>query len=213
MRLAIDVGGTFTDLVLIDDATGRVLVDKVPSTPGSAHAVIESVGRITRRAGGPAAGLDLLLHGFTIATNAWLTRTGSRVVLVTTTGFRDVLALGSQRRPDTYDLGAAKPEPLVPRSRVVEVDERVDGFGQVVTPLDESKVARVLDAIAALDAEALAVSLLFSWANPVHEKRLAAAFRQRFPDRPVYCSHEVNPEIEEYPRANTTAAAAYVGRP
>ena len=213
MKLSIDVGGTFTDLVLIDGASDRTLVDKVPSTPGSARAVIESIGRITRRAGAGAADLDLLLHGFTIATNAWLTRTGSRVVLLTTAGFRDVLALGSQRRPDTYDLAAAKPEPLVPRSRVVEVAERVDAFGQVVTPLDEAETARVLDAVAALDPEAIAVSLLFSWANPVHERRLAAAFGQRFPDRPVYCSCEVNPEIEEYPRANTTAAAAYVGPP
>ena len=213
VRLSIDVGGTFTDLVLIDDAGGRTLVDKVPSTPGSARAVIESIGRITRRAGTTASELDLVLHGFTIATNAWLTRTGSRVVLLTTEGFRDVLALGSQRRPDTYDLGAAKPEPLVPRSRVVEVAERVDAFGQVVTPLDDRETARVLDAVAALDPEALAVSLLFSWANPVHERRLAAAFGQRFPDCPVYCSCEVNPEIEEYPRANTTAAAAYVGPP
>ena len=213
MRLSIDVGGTFTDLVLIDDAGGRTLVDKVPSTPGSARAVIESIGRITRRAGVTGSDLDLVLHGFTIATNAWLTRTGSRVVLLTTEGFRDVLALGSQRRPDTYDLGAAKPEPLVPRSRVVEVAERVDAFGQVVTPLDDRETARVLDAVAALDPEALAVSLLFSWANPVHERRLAAASGQRFPDCPVYCSCEVNPEIEEYPRANTTAAAAYVGPP
>ena len=213
VRLSIDVGGTFTDLVLIDDAGGRTLVDKVPSTPGSARAVIESIDRITRRAGTTASDLDLVLHGFTIATNAWLTRTGSRVVLLTTEGFRDVLALGSQRRPDTYDLGAAKPEPLVPRSRVLEVAERVDAFGQVVTPLDDRETARVLDAVAALDPEALAVSLLFSWANPVHERRLATAFEQRFPDLPVYCSCEVNPEIEEYPRANTTAAAAYVGPP
>ena len=213
MRLSIDVGGTFTDLVLLDDAGGRTLVDKVPSTPGSARAVIESIRRITARAGTSAAGLDLLLHGFTIATNAWLTRTGSRVVLLTTAGFRDVLALGSQRRPDTYDLGAAKPEPLVPRSRVVETAERIDAFGQVVRPLDEAETARALDAVAALDPEALAVSLLFSWANPVHERQLAAALRRRFPDCPVYCSCDVNPEIEEYPRANTTVAAAYVGPP
>ena len=213
VRLSIDVGGTFTDVVLIDDTSGRTLVDKVPSTPGSARAVIESIGRTTARAGTTASGLDLLLHGFTIATNAWLTRTGGRVVLLTTAGFRDVLALGSQRRPHTYDLAAAKPEPLVPRSRVVEVTERIDAFGQVVTPLDETETARVLDAVAALDPEALAVSLLFAWANPVHERRLAAAFRRRFPDRPVYCSCEVNPEIEEFPRANTTVAAAYVGPP
>ena len=213
MRLSIDVGGTFTDLVLIDDESDRMLVDKVPSTPGSAQAVIESVDRIIRRAGATAADLRILLHGFTIATNAWLTRTGGRVVLLTTAGFRDILALGSQRRPDTYDLGAAKPAPLVPRSRVLEVAERIDAFGGVVTALDGTEVARVLDAVADLDPEALAISLLFSWANPEHEKRLAAAFMDRFPDRPVYRSSKVNPEIEEYPRANTTAAAAYVGPP
>ena len=117
MRLSIDVGGTFTDLVLIDDAGGRTLVDKVPSTPRSARAVIESIGRITRRAGATVADLDLVLHGFTIATNAWLTRTGSRVVLLTTEGFRDVLALGSQRRPDTYDLGVVTGVPRRARPR------------------------------------------------------------------------------------------------
>ena len=213
MRLSVDVGGTFTDLVLVDDATGQVRVDKLPSTPGSGLAVSQGIARITAQAGVDASAIDILFHGSTIATNAWLTRSGARVALVVTAGFRDIRALGSQRRPHTYDLSAQKPEPLVPRSQVVEVNERVDAFGSAVVPLDESELVRVVAEVAALKPEAIAVSLLFSWSNAEHEARLAHALERGCPGVPVYRSSVVNPQIEEYPRANTTAAAAYVGPP
>jgi N-methylhydantoinase A len=213
MRLSIDVGGTFTDLVLIDDASGQVWVDKVPSTPGSGDAVARGIDRVTAAAGvGPSA-IDLLFHGFTIATNAWLTRSGARVALLVTAGFGDVLALGSQRRPHTYDLAAVKPQALVPRSQVVEVNERLDAFGGAVLPLSESEIARVVEQVVALEPEAIAISLLFSWANAQHEERLLTALERRCPGLPIYRSSIVNPQIEEYPRTNTTAAAAYVGPP
>ena len=213
MKLSIDVGGTFTDLVLVDEATGKMHVDKVPSTPGSGDAVLHGVARICSQAGVTPTQLDMLFHGFTIATNAWLTRNGARVVLLVTDGFKDILALGSQRRPATYDLAAAKPEPLVPRSRVLEAIERVDAFGQIVTPLSDEEEVRLLDAVASLEPEAIAVSFLFSWANPAHEEQLARALAGRFPDIPIYTSSTLNPQVEEYPRANTTTAAAYIGPP
>lgn len=213
MRMAIDVGGTFTDLVLVDDKAGRVFVDKVPSTPGSGAAVMAGIERICINAGVAPASLEIVFHGFTIATNAWLTRNGARVVALVTRGFGDTFALGSQRRPSTYDLAARKPEPLVPRSHVIEVPERIDAFGSVVQPLESTDTAALVEAVAALDPEAIAISLLFSWANPAHEVALADALAERLPGVPVYLSCEVNPEILEYPRANTTAAAAYVGPP
>lgn len=213
MRLSIDVGGTFTDLVMVDDGSGRMLVDKVPSTPGSGAAVAQGIARVTSNAGINASAIDILFHGFTIATNAWLTRSGARVALVVTDGFGDILALGSQRRPHTYDLAAMKPQPLVPRSHVVEANERIDAFGTVVIPLTDDELGRVADAVANLQPEAIAISLLFSWSNAEHEERLARMLQKRCAGVPIYRSSTVNPQIEEYPRANTTAAAAYVGPP
>ena len=213
MRLSIDVGGTFTDLVLVDDASGSMLIDKLPSTPASGQAVVNGIARITKRAGINASDLDILFHGFTIATNAWLTRSGARVVLLVSEGYADILAIGSQRRPHTYDLAGTKPQPLVPRSHVVAVHERIDAFGNVVVALEDEVITAVLDAVAELKPQAVAVSLLFSWVNEAHEQRLAAALTERLPGIPVYRSSRVNPQIQEYPRANTTAAAAYVGPP
>ncbi|MFT5175740.1 MAG: N-methylhydantoinase A [Gammaproteobacteria bacterium] len=213
MRLAVDVGGTFTDLVLVDDASAQVWVDKVPSTPASGDAVARGIGRITTSAGVERSAIELLFHGFTIATNAWLTRSGARVALLVSAGFGDILAIGSQRRPHTYDLAAVKPQPLVPRSHVLEVHERIDAFGTAVLPLNDLEIARVLEQVAALEPEAIAISLLFSWSNAEHEERLLAALEHRCAGVPIYLSSIVNPQIEEYPRANTTAAAAYVGPP
>ena len=216
MRLAVDVGGTFTDLVLVDDASAQVWVDKVPSTPASGDAVTHGIGRVSASASVERAAIALLFHGFTIATNAWLTRSGARVALLVSAGFGDILALGSQRRPHTYDLAADKPQPLVPRSHVLEVleaHERIDAFGTVVLPLNDLEIARVVKQVAALEPEAIAVSLLFSWSNAEHEERLLTALEHRCAGVPIYLFCIVNPQIEEYPRANTTAAAAYVGPP
>ena len=136
MRLSIDVGGTFTDLVLLDTEGERIFVDKLPSTPDSGRAVVEGIQRIAAQAAVSADALEMVFHGFTIATNAWLTRSGARVVLAVTEGYGDILAIGSQRRPHTYDLTTQKPAPLIARPQVVEVVERMDAFGAVVEPLD-----------------------------------------------------------------------------
>lgn len=212
--LAADVGGTFTDLVLVDGSAGRarVYIDKVPSqATGSARGVHEGIRRIAKQAGIEPGEIDLFVHGFTVGTNAFLTRTGARAVLVVTEGFRDVLLIGDQRRPDIYSLSAEKPLPVVPRARTVEVKERLDAFGKVVTPLAEGEPERVAEAVAALEPEAVAVCLTFSYLDPAHEAEVAAAIGRRLQNVPIYLSSRVNPQIEEFPRANTTAVAAYAG--
>ncbi|MEX2648816.1 MAG: hydantoinase/oxoprolinase N-terminal domain-containing protein, partial [Alphaproteobacteria bacterium] len=209
--LSADVGGTFTDLVLIDGATGTVRLDKVPSTPGSAEAVGRGIARLTAAAGLGAADIGLFVHGFTIATNALLTRTGARIALIVTEGFRDVLEIGPQMRPKLYALTQTKPPPVVPRSRVVEVAERIDAFGAVVVPLAIDEAVRAAEAVAAMNPEAVAVCLAFAHLATDHERMIEAALHRRLPGVPVYLSCRVNPQIEEYPRANTTAIAAYVG--
>jgi len=209
--LSADVGGTFTDLVLIDGATGRLVIDKVPSTPGSADAVCQGIARIASAAGIEPAGIDLFVHGFTIATNALLTRRGARVALVVTEGFRDVLEIGPQMRPKLYALPQTRPAPVALRSRVVEVPERVDAFGQVVVALSERAADDAAARVAALAPEAVAVCLAFAHLAPAHERMVEQALARRLPGVPVYLSSRVNPQIEEYPRANTTAVAAYVG--
>ena len=210
--LAADVGGTFTDLVLIDSATGRTLIEKLPSgRRGSADAIATGIARIAGAAGLTPGDVDLFVHGFTVATNAFLTRKGARTVLLVTEGFRDILEIGTQQRPKLYPLRQQKPEPIVPRARVVEVRERLDAFGAVVEPLSEAEVARVVSAVAALEPEAVAICLNFSFLDDRHERRLAEALAKSLPAVPLYLSSIVNPQIEEYPRANTTALAAYVG--
>lgn len=211
ISLSADVGGTFTDVILTDSRTGQSYADKVLSTPGSSDAVIQGIQQLTRRIGIQPSNIDVFVHGFTIATNAWLTRRGARVVLAVTEGFRDVLEIGTQRRLLSYSLTQTKAAPLVPRTDVVEISERVDAFGNIVVALDQAEAERMADAIAALEPEAVAISLLFSHLNPEHERLLSQALHSRLPGVPVYCSSEVNPQAEEYPRTNTTVTAAYVG--
>ena len=215
MNIAIDVGGTFTDLVLIDPATGHLAVEKIPSTPDSGAAVLQGISRILDSGSGSTAAssnrIHRLLHSFTIATNAWLTRGGARVCLVVTEGFKDVLEIGNQQRQSTYDLAVQRPEPLVSRARMVEVAERIDAFGGLVRPLSDDAIEACIAQIREAKPEAIAISLMFSFANDTHEDRLATAITAAFPGIPVYLSSRVNPQIEEYPRANTTAAAAYLG--
>ncbi|MBT3556579.1 MAG: hydantoinase/oxoprolinase family protein [Rhodospirillales bacterium] len=210
--LSADVGGTFTDLVLIDTNAGRAHVDKVPSAErGSAASIVKGLDRIVEKAGLERSHVDLFVHGFTVGTNAFLMRTGARVVMVLTDGFRDVLEIGDQLRPELYSLQQNKPVPVVPRSRILEIAERIDSFGEVVQEISDDDIARVIDDIAALEPEAISVCLNFSFVNDVHERKLGEALRQKFTDIPVYLSCDVNPEIEEYPRTNTTAIAGYLG--
>ena len=209
--LSADVGGTFTDLVLIDAEEGMVHLDKVPSTPGRADAVLSGIRRVAEEAGITPGDIDIFVHGFTVGTNAFLTRNGARVAMAVSNGMRDVMEIGDQMRPHLYRLSQSKPAPVVPRSRMIEVKERRDAFGNVVAALTEDEAQRVADSLAALEPEAVAVCLGFSYLDDSHETLLEKVIERTLPGVPIYLSSRVNPQIEEYPRANTTAIAAYVG--
>ncbi len=210
--LSADVGGTFTDLVLIDNEAGRSYVDKVPSgVRGTAAAIAKGIHQITQSAGLTPRDIDLFVHGFTVSTNAFLMGTGAKAALITTNGFRDVLEVGNQLRPALYSVTTPRTAPIIERTRILEANERVDSFGDIVTALDDADIDRLIGELEALAPDAIAISLAFAHLNPTHEQKIAARLAQALPDTPVYMSHQVNPQIEEWPRANTTSIAAYVG--
>ena len=214
-RLGIDVGGTFTDLVLYDEASASLVVEKVPSVPADpSEGIVDGIVRLLRRARVAPAAVDHVAHGTTVATNALLEKTGARTALITTRGFRDLLEIARQKRPALYDLLAQKPAPLVPRERRFEVNERVLADGQVRVPLDPADVDRVLAAIEGMPGdgpiEALAICFLYAFLAPEHEREVAERARKRLPDTAVVASHEVHAEFREYERLSTTVANAYL---
>ncbi len=205
MRVGVDVGGTFTDLIAaLPD--GTIEIRKVASTPSDS-----SLGlfRAIDALGKSGQAIDVLVHGTTVATNALLERRGARVALVTTAGFEDLLWLRRQDRPALYDLARDHPPPLVLRGDVVAAAERMGPDGALL-PLTDREVARVTDAVRAVRAEAVAVSLLFAFRYPAHEQRLAAALRAALPGVPVVTSHETLPVFREFERTSTTTAEAYL---
>lgn len=211
-RLGVDVGGTFTDLALLDDDSGRLTVGKVPSVPADpSQGILAGIAQILAQASAEPARVGYLAHGTTVATNALLERTGARTALVTTRGFRDLLEIARQRRPALYDLSVPKPAPLVPRALRLEVPERVTADGKARLPLDPAAVERALDALARAGVEALAICFLYSYLRPEHERQVLAWARERLPG--VFCSasHEVLPEFREYERLSTTVVNAYLG--
>ncbi|MGF7234418.1 MAG: hydantoinase/oxoprolinase family protein [Frankia sp.] len=206
LRLGVDVGGTFTDLVAVD-GEGRLVLAKVPSVPADqSRGVLAAVAR----SGVPAAGVERFAHGTTVATNALLERRGVRTALVTTAGFRDVIEIGRQNRPSLYDLTLDRPPPLVPRELRFTVTERCAPNG-VVVPLDLDEVSRLAERLAAIDGlGAVAVGLLFSFAHPEHERRVGEVLRAALPGVTVTLSCEVLPQFREYERFATTVADAYL---
>ena len=209
-RVGVDIGGTFTDIVLLD-AAGRIHTKKVSSSVEDyARAIVDGLGEVFGETGLSGRDLVEVLHGTTVASNAILELKGARTGLITTKGFRDVLEIRRIRMPKLYDLAWEKPVTLVERYLRLEVDERVDAHGRVVKPLDPAEVERVLDRLLAEKIEALAVCLLNSYANPVHEERIAEIVRRRAPGLTLSVSAEVLPEIREYERTSTTVINAYV---
>ena len=217
LRLAIDTGGTFTDFVLRDEASGGSWFAKTLSTPSEpARAALGGIERLASLRPFELADVGQILVATTVATNAILERKGARTALVTTRGFRDVLVMGRSKRFDTYDLWLDKPRPLVPRRAIHEVDERVDPDGNVLRPLDPASVAAVADRLAGDEVETVAVCLLHSYANPGHERlvremlaeRLAGSARSRAVS--ISLSSEVSPRRREYERTSTVVADAYV---
>lgn len=210
-RLAFDIGGTFTDFVLQDGRTGRLDIWKVPSTPDEpARAVIDSLRQHAAETGIDLAQVTAVLHATTVATNAILERTGSPTALITTLGFRDVLLLGRAKRPDTNDLHVVKPAPLVPRSAIFEVPERMSVEGRVLTVLDEGALAGVVERIRAAGFVSVAVMFLHSYINPAHEQRVRAVIEAAGLAVDVTLSSDISPKSREYERASTTVANAYV---
>ncbi len=205
MRVGVDIGGTFTDAVAVDDE-GRIRTAKVLTTTRRLHdGVLEALEQLEVDWGR----LDSITHGTTAGLNAFLERRGAKVALLTTRGFRDVYELGRANRPDMYNVRYRQPTPLVPRRWIFEIDERLAADGTVLEPLDEAAV-RALGHRLGSEFEAVAVCLLHSYANPEHEQRVAELLADAAPPLAVVCSHEIAPEWREYERTSTTAIAAYV---
>jgi N-methylhydantoinase A len=211
MRVGIDVGGTFTDFVLLDDATGQVTTYKCLTTPRDpAEAIEAGLHGLTQQVPGCVPRLEEVIHGTTLVINAILERKGARTGLITTRGFRDVLELGREIRYAPYDVFAEFPEPLVPRRRRLEVDERLRADGSVLEALDEAGARATVRALADQGVESVAVCLLNSFENPAHELALKRLLREEFPAASVSISYEVLPQIREYERTSTTVTNAYV---
>jgi N-methylhydantoinase A len=208
MRVGVDIGGTFTDLVMSQG--GRLTVHKLLSTPDDpSRAMLAGLRAV---APGGVAALDAVAHGTTVATNAMLERRGARVALLTTAGYRDLLYLGRQHRPDLYALHPTIPPPLVPRDLCFGITERLDAAGNVITTLDPDMLATVLDTLERERVEAVAVSLLYSYVNPAHEIAIREAILRRgvLDKSRIALSHEILPEFREYERASTITLEAYV---
>ena len=211
IRVGIDTGGTFTDLVAFAPEGGTLAFHKVVSTPDDpARGIIRGIREIVARVGARAEEIELLVHGTTVATNAVLQRTGARVALITTAGFRDVLQIQRQDRPRLYDLRGRRARPLVPRALRYELRERVRFDGSVQTPLDRGQLDGLVDALRRERVEAVAVGLLHSYANPAHELEVGRVLAERLPETEVCLSHEVAGEQGEYERFSTCVMNAFV---
>ncbi len=211
LRLAVDVGGTFTDVTLFDAASGALTSAKVLTTPADrAAGVLAGIEAALGSAEGAA--VREVVHGSTTGTNALIERSGAKVGLLTTRGFRDVLEIGRIQRPmaGLYDISVDRPPPLVPRHLCLEVEERLDASGSVLRPLDEAAVGAAAETFAAAGVEAVAVCFLFSYLDPVHEERAAEILAAALPGVPMTLSCRVSPEYREYERASTAVMNAYL---
>jgi N-methylhydantoinase A len=201
-RVAVDIGGTFTDIVFLD-ADGRLHVKKVSSSVDDyARAIVDGLREVFDETGLTGRDVIEVLHGTTVASNALLELKGARTGLITTRGFRDVLEIRRLRMPRLYDLTWEKPPTLVERRLRLEVNERIDAHGVVQQALADADVEGALDTLLGLGIEALAVCLLNAWANPVHEERIKALVQRRAPGLALCISSEVLPEIKEYERTS-----------
>jgi len=210
-RLGCDIGGTFTDFVLLDDETGELRINKCLTTPvDPSDAVEQGIRELERRLPGFLPELEEVIHGTTLVINAIIERKGAKTGLITTKGFRDVLELGREIRYAPYDIFAEFPAPLVPRALRREVDERVRSDGSVLRALDEGEARAVVQRLVDDDVDSIAVCLLNSFENPAHERAIKAIIAEVAPTLSVSISYEVLPQIREYERTSTTVTNAYV---
>jgi N-methylhydantoinase A len=208
VRLAADIGGTFTDIAVFDEKTGRLALGKALST---LDRLVDGISSGVEKAGSDYASANLFLHGSTIAINTILERTGAKTALITTGGFRDVYEIGRINRPDAYNLYFQKHKPLIERALCFEVKERVRADGEVVTPLDEAGLAALSDKLDKLGIEAAAIMFINCYANAAHEARAKVLLSKRHPNMFVSASHELSQEYREFERCSTVAANAYIG--
>ncbi len=204
-RTAIDIGGTFTDLVYLDEATGQIGLKKTSTTPAHFE---EGVITVVKEA--DLRGVQFLAHGTTVIINTLTERKGARTALITTRGFRDVLEIQRANRPDLYNLLFTKPRPFVPRQLRLEVTERVTYKGEILTPLVEDDVRAAVAEARRLGVEAIAICFLHSYANPTHEQRAVEIARAEWPEIDITASHELTNEWREFPRTSTAVLDAYV---
>ncbi|MEE9199671.1 MAG: hydantoinase/oxoprolinase family protein [Dehalococcoidia bacterium] len=211
LRVGIDIGGTFTDLAIVNEETGEPGVWKVPSTPQDyAEAVIEALKTLVADRGIAPEEIIFLSHATTVVTNAILESKGAQAALITTRGFRDILEIRRQSRAELYNMFQPSPSVLIPRHLRLEVTERVDAHGRVRTPLKKDELRGIISFLKAHQVQAIAVCLLFSFLNPDHEKSIGDALRRELPDVKVFLSSEVLPEMREYERTSTVSVCAYV---
>src|SRR4030042_4559133 len=210
-RLGCDIGGTFTDFVLLNDQTGEIKTGKCLTTPKDpSDAVAQGIRILESSTSGFVAKLDELIHGTTLVINSIIERKGAKTGLITTKGFRDVLEIGRGIRYAPYDVFAEFPKPLIPKHLRLEVDERVRSDGTVLKPLDPQEARQVVHALLKLAVESIAVCLINSFENPTHELMLKEIIEREAPGISTSISYRVLPQITEYERTSTTATNAYV---
>ena len=206
-RLAVDIGGTFTDLALEHEGSRATV--KVLTTPSAPEqGVMTGVRQILADAGLQPADIAIVIHGTTLATNAIIERKGAVTALITTEGFRDVLAMGNESRYDQYDLNIVLPTPLVPRHLRLPVAERLDNTGRVLLALDEPGLRALVPVLKREGVESIAIGFLHSFVNPAHERSARDILAAELPDIPISISSDVSPEMREWERFSTTAANA-----
>jgi len=208
LRVAADVGGTFTDAVVFDEASGAIRFGKTLTTP---RRLEEGILTGVQKAQSSFRDTDIFLHGTTVAINTLLERSGARTALITTRGFRDVYEIGRINRPNAYDLFFRKHVPLIPRSLCFEVDERITARGETLVPLNESQLAEIAARLRELEIEAVAILFMHCYDNPSHELRAKQVIEKLCPGMFVSASHELSQEYREYERTSTVAANAYIG--
>ncbi|MGI9370745.1 MAG: hydantoinase/oxoprolinase family protein [Ruegeria sp.] len=211
LRMAIDVGGTFTDTVLMNAASSVLATTKTPTTRRQpALGALEGARRVLVDANAPWQSVTGLIHGTTLATNALIERRGAKVATITTAGFRDILEIAYERRYSQYEINLIKPDLIVPRTHALTIGGRMDARGAEITPLNEDQIASLAERLHELGAEAVAICLLHAYANPEHELRLRNLLQARMPELVISLSHEISPEAREFDRLCTTIANAYI---
>ena len=208
-RLGVDIGGTFTDVVL-ETSSGLVSTKVLTTYDAPENAILQGIGAVTEKAGIGVGDIGQIIHGTTLATNALIERRGAKTALITTEGFRDVIEMRTESRFEQYDLNLELPKPLLSRDLRFTVPERVNALGEVMIPLDTDAVRSVIDDIARAEIESVAVGLLHSYLNPSHERAIRDVLAERLPDVSVSLSSDVSPQMREYERFNTVAANAYI---